>query len=188
MKELPQGAKKVFDGVIFDVYHWEQEQFDGTTKTFECIRRPNIAVIVPIIDGKILIIKEEQPGRPPYWGLPAGRFDRNEEDPLVVAKRELLEETGMASESWRLIHEHAQTPLVVGTTYVFAADSCTVIQEPTLDQGGEKIHETKLVTFDEFLHLHVDETFKDAVLETTVLRALLDPSRYAKLKQDIFGN
>lgn len=188
MKELPEGAERVFDGVIFDVYHWQQKQFDGTTKTFECIKRPNIAVIVPIIEGKILIIQEEQPGRSPYWGLPAGRFDRDEEDPLAVAKRELLEETGMASDSWRLIHEHATTPLVVGTTYVFVADGCAVVQEPELDEGGEKIHETKLVTFDEFLHLHVDETFKDAVLETTVLRALLDPLRYAKLKRDIFGN
>jgi ADP-ribose pyrophosphatase len=187
MQDLPTGAQKVFDGVIFDVYHWQQEQFDGTTKTFECIKRPNIAVIVPIIDGKILIMREEQPGRPPYWGLPAGRFDREEEDPLTVAKREFLEETGMVSDSWRLIHEHSNTLLVVGTTYVFAAEACSVIQEPQLDQGGEKIHETKLVTFDEFLHLHVDETFKDGALETIVLRALLDPSRYAKLKQDIFG-
>lgn len=32
--------------------------------------------------------------------IPAGTFDKGETDPLAVAKRELLEETGYSSENW----------------------------------------------------------------------------------------
>ena len=32
MKKIPNNAKRVFKGVIFDVYQWEQEVFDGMSK------------------------------------------------------------------------------------------------------------------------------------------------------------
>ena len=32
--KLPEQAKKVFDGEIFDVYQWDQEMYDGSTETF----------------------------------------------------------------------------------------------------------------------------------------------------------
>ena len=31
---------------------------------------------------------------------PAGMFEENESDPLIVSKRELLEETGYGSDNW----------------------------------------------------------------------------------------
>ena len=33
---IPENAKKVFTGQVFDVYQWEQEMFDGSKATFEC--------------------------------------------------------------------------------------------------------------------------------------------------------
>ena len=36
--KVPKQAKRVFKGVIFDVYQWEQEMFDGTKEIFEKLK------------------------------------------------------------------------------------------------------------------------------------------------------
>lgn len=48
-KLLPKEAKKVFSGVISEVYQWPQKLFDGTTATFEMIKRPDTVKIVAIL-------------------------------------------------------------------------------------------------------------------------------------------
>ena len=66
---IPDNAKKVFGGVLFDVYQWEQELFDGTKTIFEKLKRPDTVVVFPVLDdGKILLTEQEQPGN---------RFRRN---------------------------------------------------------------------------------------------------------------
>ncbi len=91
---IPEHAKKVFGGIIFDIYQWEQEQFDGTIKTFEKAKRPDTVVVFPVLDdGKILLTKQEQPGRGSFIAATGGMMDQGE-DVLSAAKRELLEESG----------------------------------------------------------------------------------------------
>ena len=43
---IPINAKKVFQGIIFDVYQWEQKLFDGTVATFEKLKRPDIDIVL----------------------------------------------------------------------------------------------------------------------------------------------
>src|SRR5882762_1533858 len=100
--KLPHNAKKVFQGKIFSVYQWEQQLYDGTTATFEMLKRPGTIQIIPTSDETIYISYEEQPDNKPLsYTLFGGRQEPNE-DPLMTAKRELLEETGMESEDWEL--------------------------------------------------------------------------------------
>ena len=61
MKKIPDHATKVFEGVLHDVYHWQQEMFDGTFETFEGIKRRDGVTIVAVVDNKIVINEEEQP-------------------------------------------------------------------------------------------------------------------------------
>lgn len=57
----------MFKGVIFDVYQWEQEMFDGTTQTFEKLKRPDTIMVIPVTeDGKIILTEQEQPGKKPF--------------------------------------------------------------------------------------------------------------------------
>ena len=95
---IPENAKKVFDGVIFDVYQWEQKMYDGSVAVFEKIKRLDTTVIVAIDENNNFIIThQEQPGRDkPFLSNPAGRIEGGE-NPLEGAKRELLEETGYES-------------------------------------------------------------------------------------------
>ncbi len=43
---IPDSAKRMFEGIIFDVYQWKQTQFDGTTRDFEMLKRPDTVVIL----------------------------------------------------------------------------------------------------------------------------------------------
>src|SRR3989344_2189761 len=91
---IPESAKKVFEGNIFDVYQWEQELYDGTKGVFEKISRPDTAVVIPILpDGKILLVEDSQPDRKMVLSAPSGRVEEGE-TPEETARRELLEETG----------------------------------------------------------------------------------------------
>ena len=36
---IPHNAKKVFNGILFDVYQWKQKMFDNSIKTFEMLKR-----------------------------------------------------------------------------------------------------------------------------------------------------
>ncbi|HVS79005.1 MAG TPA: NUDIX domain-containing protein, partial [Candidatus Saccharimonadales bacterium] len=99
---IPVNAKKVFDGKIFDVYQWPQKMYDGTTETFEMLKRPNTVVVLAIKDGELVILKQSQPNlQNEFMDFPGGRADEGE-TPLESAKRELLEETGMTFKNWKL--------------------------------------------------------------------------------------
>ena len=59
MGKIPEHAKKVFEGVLFDVYQWEQECFDGSHATFEAVERLGSVNVIPVVGDKILINDEE---------------------------------------------------------------------------------------------------------------------------------
>ena len=101
---IPDHAKCVFRGKIFDVYQWPQEMFDGSTATFEMLKRPDTVEIIAIKDGKIVIQEEEQPNRAPHITIPAGRHDVPGESILQAAQRELSEETGLQFKQWKLLN------------------------------------------------------------------------------------
>jgi hypothetical protein len=66
--QIPENAKRVFEGKTFDVYQWEQEMFDGKTKIFERLQRNHsVDVIAVSAEGKIYILEERQPGRSVFF-------------------------------------------------------------------------------------------------------------------------
>lgn len=187
MAKIPPHAKKVFSGVIYDVYQWEQEQFDGTFKTFEMLKRPNTVIVIPLVGDRIYLHKEEQPGHTPHISVPAGRFDFGETDPLAVARRELLEESGYTSDDFRLLRAHENPGKIEATMYIVVAHDCRKVAEHNLD-AGERIHETMLLTFDEFLEMSQHPEFLGGgVLELDCLKALLDPQYKEHFRNQIFG-
>lgn len=178
---IPSHAKKVFAGVMFDVYQWEQELYDGRKVTFEKLKRPDTAVVFPILpDGKIILAEQEQPGKEPFISGVGGRIDEGEE-PLAAAERELLEETGYQAEHFELWEAAHPTSKIDWVIYTFIAKGLKKVAEPSLD-GGEKIT-LKPVTLDELTDLALDPRFSEREVVTKLLEAKIYPEKKDELRK-----
>ncbi len=178
---LPDHAKKVFSGTLFDVYQWEQQQFDGTVQIFEKLKRPDTVVVFPVLpDGMILLTEQEQPGKEPFIGATGGRVDEGE-DILAAAKRELLEESGYEADHFILWDAQQPISKIEWAVYTFIAKGLRKVADLHLD-GGEKIT-LKPVVFDEMLELAKDKRFGEKELSSTFIEARFDPIAKAKLQK-----
>ena len=181
---IPPHAKKMFSGVIFEVWQWEQKMFDGSTETFERLKRPNTAQVIATVGEKILTQTEEQPdAKQPFVSLPGGRCNEGE-DALSAAKRELLEETGYESSDWSLWREVDPVGKIEWTVSTFIARNCAVKTAQNID-AGEKI-ETRLIGFDEFLLLADEPSFYSPEIVADLLRMRLDGSKRAEVQKTLF--
>lgn len=178
---IPDNAKKVFGGVFFDVYQWEQELFDGTKTLFEKLKRPDTVVVFPVLDdGKIILTEQEQPGKEPFIGATGGRVDEGE-DILEAAKRELLEESGYEASEFILWDAQHPTSKIDWVIYTFIAKGLKKVAGMNLD-AGEKIA-LKPVSFDEFIELGTNEKFAEKEIIFKLLEAKLHPEKKEALRK-----
>lgn len=182
MAKIPAHANRVFKGILFDTYQWEQDMFDGTKATFEMVKRLNTVVVIPVMaDGRICYSKQEQPGKPVFLGLFGGRADNENESSIDTAKRELLEEAGLVSDSWQewmAVQPSSKTDWTV--TYFIAKD-CQQVAEPHLDPG-ERI-EVKYASVEAFINdVVMDDNFKEYEIKQALCQTLT-PTRVTSLKE-----
>lgn len=185
---IPSEALCVFSGIRSEVFQWEQEMFDGSKKCFERIRYADGAFAIPVTpEWKIILIKQEQPARKKsFLSFPGGWFDHPFEDPLICAKRELLEETWYVAhdDNWILWKTYLGTQNIPLYAYFYVARWVYKVADITPDPG-EKI-EVIEVTFDELLSLvenHALEHHRDIL--SSFYDAILDKDNYALLKKYI---
>jgi len=178
---LPKNAKLVFKGKIFDVYQWPQKMYDGTTVTFEKLKRPDTVNVVPIDkDGKVIIAIQSQPNRTEFTGCFGGRLEEGE-DPLTGAKREFLEETGFKAKTWQLWFSRQIYDKIDCAYYAFVVKDLVKVQEQKLE-AGERIR-LKKVNFEEFFRIAATEKFRDHEISLQFFKALMDPRKMKDLKK-----
>ncbi len=179
---IPEDAKLIFKGKLFDVYQWEQELFDGRKATYEKLRRPDSVVVFPVLsDNRILLLEQEQPGKDPFIGGPGGRVDPGE-DPLTAVKRELLEESGYEASEYILWHAEQPISKIDWSVYIFIAKGLQKVADPDLDQGQEKA-EPKIVTLDELIELSMTKRFREKEITPELLKAKIYPEKMEQLKK-----
>ena len=168
--------------MIFDVYQWEQEMYDGSTHTFEKVVRSDTVLVIPVTtDGKIIICEQEQPHREkPYLSLISGRVEENE-TPEDAAERELLEETGYEAEELILFDKQNHSHKIDWTIYTYIAKMCKKVAEQKLDPG-EKIR-CDFVSFDQFIEILAQRKVDDTHLTVKALEAKLDSKKMSELKK-----
>ena len=183
MNRIPENAKLVHDGIRIKVFQWEQEQFDGSYKTFEVsLKRPGIELIIVNEDNKIILAHEEQPYVGEYINLPGGCIEDGD-SPLKTAKKELLEEFGLESNNITLFAKIETGNSVISTTYIYLVKDIVKVSEPCLDVG-EKIEPLE-VTFEEFLELTQKDEFRDKEFQNNISR--LSKNEIEEFKNKIFG-
>lgn len=182
---IPKVAKRVFKGVIFDVYQWEQKMYDGTIQTFEMLKRPDTVQVIPVAGDKIWLAEEEQPHYKLQLGFFGGRVEEGE-SPLAAAKRELLEEAGLASDDWEIWKSYEPHQKIDWTVYYLVARDCRKVSEPSLD-AGERMT-VQRVSFEDFFTLVRSGKFDAGQFEADMSRLASDPKALAEFCEKLFGS
>lgn len=177
---IPKNAKRVFKGVIFDVYQWKQKMFDGSFATFEKLKRPYTAAVIPVTkDKKILLAFDEQPDRGGVYTTFGGRIEPGEEA-LLAAQRELLEESGYASNDWELFMTDTPSGKIDWNIYYYIARGCEKKSEPK-PESGEKI-KVEVLDFDGFIDIVTSEGYYDVGFANAIFR-MIKEGTLEKFKQ-----
>lgn len=182
--KIPKQAKRVFQGVIFDVYQWQQKMYDGSYETFEMLKRADTVQIIAVTpDKKILLAKQKQPQyKKNFYSVFGGRVDKRE-TPLQAAKRELLEEAGYTSNDWELIATKALYHKIEWAMYNFVARNCLKTKKQSLD-AGEKI-KILSINFQEFLKILLAPNFRSQDIVIDILK-LARQNKLKQFKQKLF--
>lgn len=182
--EIPENAQRVFKGIIFDVYQWQQKMFDGSLKTFEMIKRQNTIRIISTQGNKIVLAREEQPTKSSCFSLFGGRQEEGENS-LDTAKRELKEESGLESSDWELIKTFEGEHKIHHQISLFVARNCKKVFKQKLD-SGEKI-ELRKVSFKDFLRIIYSDKLWDKQITDYMFRIKGDKKKLGDLKKKIFN-
>lgn len=184
---LPSNAKKVFSGIIFDVYQWPQKMYDGSMQTWEMLKRPDTAGVIPITsDNKVILQEQQQPGREVYFSLPGGRVE-DMDSVSLEAVREFREETGYEPgilKFWKSVREPSHK--IDFMAHIFLAQNCKQVADLKTD-GGEKI-KLKILSLDELLELFVQQRIKFNEIAIEMVRAYYDKEFRKKLEDFFFGD
>lgn len=184
-RPIPEDARRVFRGEIFDVYQWDQKLFDGTVATFEKVRRTDTVNVIPVThDGMIVLSEQEQPGAPPFVGVLGGRLEDGEK-PETAANRELIEEAGMRAGHLILWGSEQLLEKIDWAIYTFIAKDCEKIGNQNLD-SGEKI-KLIYVSFDEFINLVSQDNYRDLEIALRIFRILRDPEKLEETRRLFFS-
>ncbi len=124
--KIRQDKVKLPDGALID--------------DFFVIEKKNVSLIVAIDEEKRIILKDEYryPIDKHLIELPGGTFDVGETEPLKVAKRELLEETGYSADEWELLFTNYDYPTKEANhVSIYLAKNIKQISGQQLDMGED---------------------------------------------------
>ena len=140
LREIPLSSETIYDGAIVHLERWQVECPNGSRALREVIIHHGAAAVVPVFeDGTTLLVRQHRVAVDRMTlEIPAGKLDTPDEDPLLCARRELREETGLRARTMR----HLTTIL---TTPAFCTEKIAIYLAQGLTQGETSFDE------DEFL-------------------------------------
>lgn len=93
----------VYSGKILNLRCDEVLLENGKTAKREIVEHPGGAAILCVLEGKIVLVRQYRYAyQKELLEIPAGKLNKGE-DPLLAAKRELEEETGLLAENMQLL-------------------------------------------------------------------------------------
>ena len=103
LREKKSVSEDIFKGRILHLQLDMVELPNGHVAHREVIRHIGAVCVIPVTeDGKVVVERQYRyPMDEVITEIPAGKLDREDEDPLEAAKRELREETGYTADEWR---------------------------------------------------------------------------------------
>lgn len=160
MHAIVNSQTTLHKGRIFNLVSENYTLENGVTAHMDFIQHPGAAAMVPMLNQKevILIRQYRHALREFIWEIPAGTLDPAE-SPLNCAHRELIEETGYASNQW---HQLGTIKPLPGCSderiHIFLALDLQPAQQHLDDDEMLKVHK---VNFEEALQMIVQGQISD---------------------------
>jgi 8-oxo-dGTP pyrophosphatase MutT (NUDIX family) len=164
------GGRTVYEGHILTLVVDAFRFADGTEVEREIVRSRGAVAIVAVDDEHVWLVCQPREAfeDPDSLELPAGRCDRDGEQPLAAAQRELAEEIGMAAARWTALTTYRSS---VGMTdevvHLFLAE------ELSAAEGEHDSGEDERIEIVRWPLTHLDEAIASNPDSKTLLGLLL---------------
>ena len=164
-----------FIGRVFTVETFDVQLPDGRKSKREIVHHPGGACVLALDENQDLyLVKQYRVGaQAPLREIPAGKLE-GEENPLLCARRELLEEVGLIADSWQLLTQFYPSP-------GYTDELISVYLATNLTKGKQQLDEGEFLTVEKLPLQTAFEEVKSgqisdgktiiAILKTAYLRA-----------------
>ena len=170
MQERKLSSEMKFDGKLVKVTY-DIADVNGKEAWREVVHHPGASAVVAIDeDNRIIMEKQFRYALNDYLlEIPAGKLDAGE-DPLVCAKRELEEETGIIASEWISLGTIATSPGFCNEViHLYVAKG---LSKGEIHWDEDEYVEVERYTFDELLQRIKEETIKDSKTLSALLLAM----------------
>ena len=170
MQECKLSSEMKFDGKLIKVTY-DIAEVNGKESWREVVHHPGASAIVAIDeDNRIIMEKQFRYALNDYLlEIPAGKLDAGE-DPLVCAKRELEEETGIIASEWISLGTIATSPGFCNEViHLYVAKE---LSKGEIHWDEDEYVEVERYTFDELLQRISEEKIKDSKTLSALLLAM----------------
>ena len=170
MQERKLSSEMKFDGKLIKVTY-DIADVNGKEAWREVVHHPGASAVVAIDeDNRIIMEKQFRYALNDYLlEIPAGKLDAGE-DPLVCAKRELEEETGIIASEWISLGTIATSPGFCNEViHLYVAKG---LSKGEIHWDEDEYVEVERYTMDELLQCIKEETIKDSKTLSALLLAM----------------
>lgn len=136
-------STEIYNGKVFKITKDDVELSDGKKTIREVVHHNGGVVIVAEKDDKIMMVKQYRYATgQALFELPAGKLDKENEDMLSAAKRELKEETGYIAQNW-------ETLGFIWTSPGFCSEKLYLFKASNLSFEGQKLDDGEILDYTE---------------------------------------
>ena len=170
MQERKLSSEMKFDGKLIKVTY-DIADVNGKEAWREVVHHPGASAVVAIDeDNRIIMEKQFRYALNDYLlEIPAGKLDAGE-DPLVCAKRELEEETGIIASEWISLGTIATSPGFCNEViHLYVAKG---LSKGEIHWDEDEYVEVERYTLDELVQCIKEETIKDSKTLSALLLAM----------------
>ena len=150
LKEKQLNSQEIYNGKVFRVTHDEVELANEHKSFRDVVHHNGGVVIVAENDNKILMVQQYRYAtKEALYELPAGKLDKQGEDVLSAAKRELEEETGYNADIWESLG-------YIWTSPGFCSEKLYLFKASNLTFKGQHLDEGEILNY---LSIEKDKVF-----------------------------